>query len=267
MSLAPAEADFAAALSAIRQSAPLIHNIANIVVANVTANALLALGASPAMVENAEEAAELAAIAGALVVNLGSLSPDWAAGMRLAAASALAAGRPWLLDPVAVGALRYRTRLAAELLRHKPSIIRGNASEISALAGQAGSSKGVDTTLSSEAAIDAGRSLARSSGAVVVISGAVDFITDGNRLLGIANGHPIMSRVTGMGCTASAIGGAYLAVEADPFMAAALAMVTMGVVGEVAFTTATAPGAFQTAFIDALYRIEAADLAAGMRLA
>lgn len=266
MSLAPAEADFAAALSAIRNSAPLIHNMTNIVVANVTANALLALGASPAMVENTEEAAELAAVAAALVVNLGTLSPDWAAAMRLATASAHAAKRPWLLDPVAVGALGYRTRLAADLLRHRPAIIRGNASEISALAGQAAGGKGVDSTLSSDQAIEAAQALARSCGAVVVVSGAVDYVTDGARLLGIANGHPIMTRVTGMGCTASAVGGAYLAVTEDPFMAAMLTMTTMGVAGEAAFAKAPAPGSFQTAFIDALYQLEAPDLARRMRL-
>ncbi|MDY0870482.1 hydroxyethylthiazole kinase [Dongia rigui] len=266
MSPAPVEADFAAALSAIRNSAPLIHNMTNIVVANLTANALLALGASPAMVENTEEAAELAAIAGALVVNLGTLSPDWAAAMRLATLSANAAKRPWLLDPVAVGALGYRTRLAADLLRHRPAIIRGNASEISALAGYAAGGKGVDSTLASDAAVEAAQLLARNSGAVVVVSGAVDYVTDGSRVVGIANGHAIMSRVTGMGCTASAIGGAYLAVIKDPFRAAVLAMVTMGVAGEAAFAKAQAPGTFQTAFIDALYQIQAGDLAGGMRL-
>jgi hydroxyethylthiazole kinase len=266
MSLAPVEADFAASLSAIRNSAPLIHNMTNIVVANLTANALLALGASPAMVENTEEGAELAAIAGALVVNLGTLSPDWAAAMRLATASANAAKRPWLLDPVAVGALGYRTRLAADLLRHRPAIIRGNASEISALAGYATGGKGVDSTLASDAAVEAAQLLARNSGAVVVVSGAVDYVTDGTRLVGIANGHPIMTRVTGMGCTASAIGGAYLAVNDDPFMAAVQTMVTMGVAGEVAFAKAASPGSFQAAFIDALYHIEASDLAKGMHL-
>ncbi|MBI2254188.1 MAG: hydroxyethylthiazole kinase [Proteobacteria bacterium] len=266
MSLAPVEADFAAALSAIRNSAPLIHNMTNIVVANVTANALLAIGASPAMVENTEEAAELAGIASALVVNLGTLSPDWAAAMRLATERARREKRPWLLDPVAVGALGYRTRLAADLLANRPTIIRGNASEIAALAGQAAGGKGVDSTLSSDQAIEAAQQLARNIGAVIVVSGAVDYVTDGTRLLGIANGHPLMARVTGMGCTASAIGGAYLAVNDDPFIAAAEAMVTMGVAGEAAFATAPVPGSFQIAFLDALYRIEAVDLARGMRV-
>jgi hydroxyethylthiazole kinase len=266
MSLMPAEADFAAALSAIRQSAPLIHNMTNIVVANTTANALLALGASPAMVENTEESAEIAAVAGAVVVNLGTLSPDWAAAMRLATARARQAQRPWLLDPVAVGALGYRTRLAVDLLANGPSIIRGNASEIAALAGQATGGKGVDSTLSSDRAIDAAKALASHHKTVVVVSGAVDYVTDGTRLAAIANGHPIMARVTGMGCTASAIGGVYLAVVDDPFMAALQATILMGVAGELAFARAQAPGSFQTAFIDTLYTIEAGDLAQGMSL-
>lgn len=262
----PTEADFADALNAIRATAPLIHNMTNIVVANVTANALLAIGASPAMVENTEEAAELAAIAGALVVNLGTLSPDWAAAMRLATQRAQQEGRPWLLDPVAVGALGYRTRLAADLVEHGPAIIRGNASEIVALAGEASGGKGVDSTLGSDAAIDAAKSLARRYHTVVAVSGAIDYVTDGSRLAGIANGHPIMTRVTGMGCTASAICGAYLAVLDDPFMAAVQGMAVMGVVGEIAQGISSGPGSFQVAFLDTLHGIDADRLAQRARL-
>jgi hydroxyethylthiazole kinase len=257
MSILPTKTDFADALNAIRVTAPLIHNMTNIVVANVTANALLAIGASPAMVENTEEAAELAAIAGALVVNLGTLSPDWAAAMRLATQRARQEGRPWLLDPVAVGALGYRTRLAADLLEHGPAMIRGNASEIVALAGESSGGKGVDSTLGSDAAIDAAKSLARRYHTVVVVSGAVDYVTDGSRLAGIANGHPIMTRVTGMGCTASAICGAYLAVLDDPYVAAIQGMAVMGVAGELAAAASTGPGSFQIAFLDALHGIDA----------
>lgn len=258
----PTRADFIAALDTIRATAPLIHNMTNIVVANVTANALLAIGASPAMVENTEEAAEIAAIAGAVVVNLGTMSPDWAAAMRLATQRAQAEGRPWLLDPVAVGALGYRTRLAADLIEHGPAIIRGNASEIVALAGQAsGGGKGVDSILGSEAAIEAAKSLALRYGTVVVVSGAIDYVTDGVRLAGVANGHPIMTRVTGMGCTASAICGAYLAVLDDPFMAALHGMAVMGVVGETAQSASAGPGSFQVVFLDALYALTGETLA------
>jgi hydroxyethylthiazole kinase len=261
--------DFGAALRDIRATAPLIHNIANLVVTNVTANALLALGASPAMVENTEEVAEIAAIAGAVVINLGTISPSWAAAMRLAAISAQQAGTPWVLDPVAVGALSYRTRLAAELLEAHPAVIRGNASEIMALAGQAAGGKGVDSLAASDVAIEAAKELAHRYATVVTVSGAIDYVTDGTRLTGIANGHPIMSRVTGMGCTASALTGAYLALLDDPFDAAVQAMAAMGVAGDIALQAGGAnigSGSFQVAFLDALYHLDGAKIAALVRL-
>ncbi len=259
-------------LQAIRDRAPLIHNMTNLVVTNVTANALLALGASPAMVENTEESVELARVAGALVVNLGTMSGDLAAAMRLAARAAHQAKTPWVLDPVAVGALSYRTRLARDLLADKPDAIRGNASEITALAGQvgvakpAGGGKGVDSTLQSDAALDAARALAKAQGNTVVVSGAVDYVTDGPRVIGIANGHPVMSRVTGMGCTATALVGAFLAVERDVFTATAQATVVMGVAGDIAMEMAGGPGSFQVAFLDTLYALEPAEIAARAKL-
>lgn len=260
---------FGTALHDIRATAPLIHNIANLVVTNVTANALLALGASPAMVENTEEVAEIAAIAGAVVINLGTMSSSWAAAMRLAASSAQQAGTPWVLDPVAVGALGYRTRLAVELLEAHPAVIRGNASEILALAGQSAGGKGVDSLAASDAAIDAAKDLAHRYATVVTVSGAIDYVTDGRRLVGIGNGHPIMSRVTGMGCTASALTGAYLAVLEDPFDAAVQAMAAMGVAGDIVMANGGAkigPGSFQVAFLDALYRLDGAMIAALVKL-
>lgn len=254
-------------LAAIRHRRPLIHNITNLVVSNVTANALLALGASPAMVENTEEAAELAAIADALVVNLGTVSGTIAAAMQLATKAADAAGRPWILDPVAAGALQYRTRLAHDLIENRPAVIRGNASEIAALAGQAGGGKGVDSLLQAEQAVEAARSLARDSAAVVVVSGAVDYVTDGDETVEIANGHPLMTRVTGMGCTATALIGAFLAVAERPLVAAAQAMVTMGVAGEMAMTRATGPGSLQVAFLDMLHDMTGAQICAQARVA
>jgi len=250
-------------LEAIRDRSPLIHNITNLVVTNITANALLALGASPAMVENTEESAELARVATALVINLGTISSEKAAAMRLAAQAAQQAKTPWVMDPVAVGALAYRSRVARELLASKPDVVRGNASEIMALAAQAGlvqpaaGGKGVDSLLQSEAALEAAKALAAAQNGVVVVSGAVDYVTDGTRVAGIANGHPIMTRVTGMGCTATALIGAFLAVEKNAFAAAVQAMVVMGVAGEMAVEMAGGPGSFQVAFLDVLYALEA----------
>ncbi|TXH33238.1 MAG: hydroxyethylthiazole kinase [Rhodospirillaceae bacterium] len=258
-------------LQAIRDRAPLIHNITNLVVTNVTANALLALGASPAMVENTDEVAELARVATALVVNLGTISSSRAASMRIGARAAVQAGKPWVLDPVAVGALGYRSRLAAELLADRPTVIRGNASEITALAamqsgGTKAGGKGVDSTLSSDAAVAAAKGLAGRSGAVVVVSGAVDYVTDGQRVIGIANGHPIMTRVTGMGCTATALIAPFLAVASDAFTAAVQATIVMGVAGDTAMEMAGGPGSFQVAFLDVLYALEGHEILAKAKL-
>lgn len=253
-------------LDHLRERRPLIHNITNLVVSNVTANALLALGASPAMVENTEESAELAAIADALVVNLGTISSSLAAAMHLASRAASEANRPWVIDPVAVGALGYRTRLAKALLLNRPTVIRGNASEVAALADGAGGGKGVDSTLQAEAATGRADRLAITTGSVVVISGAVDYVTDGKNTIRIANGHPMMTQVTGMGCTATAMIGAFLAVTDQPLIAAAQAMLMMGVAGELARERAKGPGSLQVEFLDLLYELTGEQIIARARL-
>ncbi|KZL20488.1 Hydroxyethylthiazole kinase [Pseudovibrio axinellae] len=242
-------------LSAIREKSPLVHNMTNIVVANTTANALLALGASPAMVDGPEEAPELASVAGALVVNVGTVTPAQADAMKLATAAAHKASRPWVLDPVAVGALTFRTQFAAELLKNKPSVIRGNASEIMALAGKGAGGKGVDSTDSPETALDGAKNLARRTGAVVVVSGPIDFITDGERTAQVENGDAMMPYVTGLGCTATALTGATLAVCDDPFYAAVHAMVYLGVIGEIAAKETAGPASLQLDIINGLYRL------------
>jgi hydroxyethylthiazole kinase len=197
-----------------------VHCLTNIVVAGFTANVLLALGASPAMVENAEEAGPFATVAGAVLVNLGTLSGEREVAMRAAAAAARGASRPWVLDPVAVGALEHRTLLARELLNHRPAVIRGNASEIASLAGATGAAgRGVDSNMDSGAALGAAMDLARESGAVVAVSGAVDYVTDGRQVLEVPGGHILMTRVTGVGCALGAVMAALLAVVADPLQA------------------------------------------------
>jgi hydroxyethylthiazole kinase len=197
-----------------------VHCLTNIVVAGFTANVLLALGASPAMVENAEEAGPFAKVAGAVLVNLGTLSREREAAMRAAAAAAQSASRPWVLDPVAVGALEHRTLLARELLDHRPAVIRGNASEIASLAGATGAAgRGVDSNMDSGAAVGAAMELARASGAVVAVSGAVDYVTDGRQVLEVSGGNILMTRVTGVGCALGAVMAALLAVVADPLQA------------------------------------------------
>lgn len=249
-----------AVLEQLRARRPLVHCLTNHVVKGFTANALLALGAAPAMVEHAEEAAEFAAMADALLVNLGTLDKPQIMAMRQAVPSALAAHRPWVLDPVAVGALGVRTQFAAEMLAFRPTVIRGNASEILALAGHAGGGRGVDSGAESEAARGAARALAEKTGAAVLVSGAIDYVIAGAREAAIANGHPLMTRVTGVGCAMGAINAACAAVADSPFTASVATAVLLGIAGERAAAQTLRPGSFQIALLDALDALDAAQI-------
>ena len=245
-------ASIAATRAALRLRAPLVHNLTNPVVANFTANALLALGASPAMVESIEEVEDFAAIADALVINLGCVTPDDMVVMRLAAHAAVRAGTPWVIDPVAVGALQPRTLFARELCAIGPSAIRGNASEIMGLAGEDGAGRGVDSGVGSEAALAAARHLAAKFSTIVAVTGAIDYVTDGTRTVAVAHGHPMMTRVTGMGCAATAIVAACLGVEPDRLRAVAHALTLTGLAGEIAARAAQGPGSLMIGYLDAL---------------
>jgi hydroxyethylthiazole kinase len=253
----------AATLALLRTRRPLVHNLTSAVVANFNANALLALGAAPAMAEGADEVADFAASADAVVINLGMLSPERAKVMRVAAVSATEAGKPWALDPVGVGAIPARTRFAQELCRLRPAAIRGNASEVLALAGEAGGGRGVDSGARSEAAVAAARRLAGSSGSVVAVTGAVDYITDGEQVLTLHNGHELMTRVTGMGCAATATVGACLALGGEALSAVAHALAVTGIAGEMAALTARGPGSMIVAFLDALAALDPERLRVG----
>lgn len=253
--------DTGAYLARMRTRAPLVHNITNYVAMNPMANILLAVGASPAMIHAQEEAAEFAAIADALTVNIGTVSSPWAAAMEEAARAA----RLWVLDPVAVGATGFRRALGARLVALKPAIIRGNASEILALAGAGAAGKGADAGDSVAAAEVAARDLARRSGAVVAVTGAVDFVTDGARAARVANGHALMPRVTALGCSLTGVVAAF-AVEADPFEATVAALACYGLAGEEAARAAAGLGSFQTGFVDALFRLTPDELSAGARV-
>jgi hydroxyethylthiazole kinase len=251
-------------LKKVRALSPLVHNITNYVVMNSTANALLAVGASPAMVHAVEEVEDFVAISSSLVVNIGTLSPPWIAAMRLAAVQARSLGKRWVLDPVGVGATSLRTRVARELVELGPAVVRGNASEILALAAATGRrTRGVDSTDTSLAALEPARELARTHDCVVVASGsgAIDYVTDGDRTLVVHNGHPMMPRVTGLGCTATALVGAFLAIESDALFAAAHAMAVLGVAGEIAAERSPGPGSLQLHLLDALYMLDEAALA------
>lgn len=251
----------------IRTAAPLVLNITNYVVMNTTANALLAAGASPIMAHAIEEAEEMACLASALVINIGTLSEPWLASMLKAGKAASARGIPVILDPVGCGATRFRMEAAMKLLQEvRPSIVRGNASEIRALAHAGGRTKGVDSLHSPEEALDDARALSRDADCAVSVSGEVDIIVDGNTTKRVANGHPIMGKVTGMGCTASALTGAFAAVAATRLDAAMGAMAIMGVAGDLSAEKSAGPGSFQVLFLDALHNLDEAAFAARARV-
>jgi hydroxyethylthiazole kinase len=253
-------------LDQMRAKAPLVHNITNFVAMNVMANILLAVGASPAMVHAREEVVEFAGLCQALTVNIGTLDPAWLDSMLVAAAAINRHERPWVLDPVGVGATRLRREAAAALLAFRPSVIRGNASEILALAGLGGAARGVDAQDSVEAAEAAAVLLAQRMGGVVAVSGPVDMVTDGARCLRISNGHPLMARVTALGCSLNGVIAAFC-VGQPPLEATAAALACYGLAGEIAAQGAGGPASFQTLFIDALHGLSAADLNAGARIA
>jgi len=248
-------------VEAIRKNAPLVHNITNYVVMNTTANALLAIGASPVMAHALPEVEDMAAIAGALVINIGTLSDAWIESMFKAAQKATSRNIPIVLDPVGVGATQYRTRTARELIRAAaPSIIRGNGSEIMALCEEGQTTRGVDSTSGSDQAVEAAQALSRDLNCVVCVTGAIDYIVSQKDMVQVKNGHPMMPRVTGLGCTATAICGAFAAVNPDYGRAAAHAMAVMGIAGEMAAKHAPGPGTLQVNFIDSLYRLSETDI-------
>jgi len=219
------------------------------------------------MVHALPEVEAFVPLAQALVINIGTLSPAWGEAMERAAVAANVAGVPFILDPVAAGATPYRTEVSLRLLALRPAIVRGNASEIMALAGETDAAgKGVDSTQGSDAARESAAVLARRAKCVVAVTGAVDYVTDGERTAGIANGDPMLSRVTGTGCMATALCGAFLGAGLRPFDAAVAGLVAMGVSAERAIVGANGPASFQVALIDALYALDDAALSAGMRL-
>jgi hydroxyethylthiazole kinase len=250
----------------IRRNKPLVHNITNYVVMNITANALLAAGASPVMAHAKEEVAEMASVAGSLVINIGTLSPSWVEAMEIAQKRALERKIPVVLDPVGAGATKYRTEVAVSILSRGVSLVRGNASEIMALAGAAGGTKGVDSTASSDAATGAAKLLLEKGAQAVCISGETDYIISETETCSIANGHPMMPQVTGLGCTATALCGAFLAVNKNAAQAAAHAMGMMGIAGEIAAEKSEGPGSFVPAFLDALYNMQPALVAQKLKL-
>ncbi|MDX6040978.1 hydroxyethylthiazole kinase [Scandinavium lactucae] len=237
----------------IRTRSPLVHCMTNDVVQTFTANVLLAIGASPAMVIDAVEAPQFAALADALLINVGTLTQSRAAAMRTAVESANASHKPWTLDPVAVGALMLRTEFCQQLLSLQPAAIRGNASEILALAGMSRGGRGVDTTDTAATALPAAQALARQISAVVAVTGEVDYVTDGRRTVRVTGGSSLMTKVVGTGCALSAVVAASCSLPGDRLDNVAAACGLMKRAGGVATEISTGPGSFVAAFLDALY--------------
>ena len=254
-------------LEAVRQQKPLIHNITNYVVMNYTANALLAMGASPVMAHAPNEVEEMVAFARSLVLNIGTLTDDWVESMIKAGCKASGQNTPIILDPVGSGATALRTHSAQQVIaKTSPAVIRGNASEILSLRDANSKTKGVDSIHSVDDAAEAAQTLATELNTTLAITGPTDLITNGKQIVRVDNGHPLMGYVTGTGCTATVVVGAFLAVDPDPLSATATALAYFGLAGEKAGQTAEAPGSFMIALLDALYTISPEDLQNGCRI-
>ncbi|MCL2912769.1 hydroxyethylthiazole kinase [Shewanella corallii] len=256
-------------LALLRQTHPLVVNITNYVVMNNTANALLALGASPIMAHSHEEMEEMLTIAGALVINIGTLDRQWIARMKHAAQLAVQMNKPLVLDPVGCGASELRTHTSRELCEIAKAlgpkfIVRGNASEIMALSGEIRSTKGVDSLETSDNALGAAMALYRQYGCEVVVSGETDYVV-GRRIFTLHDGHDIMPRVTGMGCTFTALTAAFAAQPQQEYLSPGLASAAvMGVAGKLAAAQSQGPGSFQMQMLDALYQLTPEQLAASV---
>lgn len=246
------------ALTELRNAAPLVHNITNYVAMNISANVALAAGASPAMIHAVEEVDDFTPIAGAMTINIGTLSEPWVEAMLKAADAANASDTPWVLDPVAHFATPYRAKAAQDLVSKKPAIIRGNASEILALAGEETAGKGADSGDSVASAEASAIAFAQRTDAVVAITGEVDFVTDGIRSARIKGGDAIMPKITALGCSLTVLMGGYAAV-APAFDATTAALLHFAQAGSEAAKAANGPGSFSVSFLDALHSIQSLD--------
>lgn len=254
------------ALGRVRSQAPLVQCLTNSVVVNFTANALLAIGATVAMVDIPDEAGPFADVAGAVLVNLGTPTAEQRQAMLEAVGQANTSGTPWVLDPVAAGTLPVRTPLAHQLRDLTPAVIRGNASEIVAVAGVGAGGRGVDAADDVEEVLDPAKALAAASGAVIAVSGPVDAVTDGDHVVRIANGDPLLTRITGGGCALGAVIAAFAAVDADRLATTVAAVTVYTVAAELAAQRSTGPGSFAACFLDALATVDAAAITTRARL-
>jgi hydroxyethylthiazole kinase len=248
-------------LTVLRARKPLVHQITNYVVMNETANATLALGALPVMAHARQEVEEMVGLAGALVINVGTLSDHWVEAMLVAGKTANEREVPVVLDPVGAGATRYRTETTLRLLDEvNVAVLRGNAGEIANTIGRQAEVRGVES-VDAAGGSELAEAAARALGITVAVTGPVDHVADGARTISIANGHELLGTVSGTGCMATAITGCFLAVRPEaPLEAAAEALVAFGVAGEGAAADAKGPGSFHVGLYDALYNLDPSTL-------
>ena len=249
-------------LRTMRDRKPLVHQITNYVVMNETANATLAIGALPVMAHAGEEVEEMARLASALVLNIGTLSEHWVESMLLAGGAATARGIPVVLDPVVAGATQYRTLTSRRILDVVDvTVVRGNAGEVATLVGAQAEVRGVESIGAGMEPADLAREAARRLGVIASVTGPVDYVSDGDRVLAVANGDALLATVTGTGCMSSALTGCFLAAKPEePLEAAAEALAAFGVAAEDAAAKADGPGTFHARLYDALYALDPATL-------
>jgi hydroxyethylthiazole kinase len=248
-------------LARLRERKPLVHSITNYVVMNETANAVLALGALPVMAHARDEVREMVGLAGALVLNIGTLEEAWVEAMLLAGSAANERGVPIVLDPVGAGATRYRTESAKRILDAiDVAVLRGNAGEVATLVGLEAEVRGVESVGAGGNAAELASAAARTLGLVASVTGAVDHVSDGERTIAISNGHALLASITGTGCMSTVVTGCFLAAKDDVLEAAAEALVAFGVAGEDAAVDAKGPGSFHVALYDALAALDPATL-------
>jgi len=257
-----------ATLRTMREQKPLVHQITNYVVMNETANATLALGALPVMAHAGEEVEEMARIASSLVLNIGTLSSHWIEAMLLAGGVATARGIPVVLHPVGAGATEFRTSTSRRILDLVGvTVLRGNAGEVATLVGAAAEVRGVESMTAGVDGAELARTAARQLGVIASVTGPVDHVSDGERVLAVANGHPLLATVTGTGCMSSALTGCFLAAKPDePLEAAAEALAAFGVAAEDAADGAGGPGTFHARLYDALYALDPDSLDGRVRI-
>lgn len=244
------------ALRDLRAKNPLVHNITNFVVMNNTANALLAIGASPMMVHGHKEVETGVEVASSLVINVGTLDDYWAESMLKATKRANSLQKPWILDPVGAGLSTFRNEVLRQLISYRPTVIRGNASEIMALHqfSKTGG-KGVDSTNTSDQALEAAKALNSATGSIVCISGEVDYIVGDHQIIAANNGHSLMTKVTGLGCSSTAVIGGFIGLNSDPYLEAVSGVALFSLAGELAFEQAKGPGSLQVELYDALFNL------------